>query len=130
VPLDALSIDAADGIVHIRGAVADDRVARGIVEKAAAVPGVRVAVSHMRTPEGDAWVAAGDLKVLETAPRAAVHAQELRSALIRRWPELEDVDIVASGGHIGHLAQLIWARTGEPEDQIRETIDEIVQACA
>jgi hypothetical protein len=39
---------------------------------------------------------------------------------------LIDLDIVASEGHIGHLALLIAARTGEPEDEVRAALDAII----
>jgi hypothetical protein len=127
LPLGSLNIDAVDGIVRVRGTVADARTAREIVEKTVAVPGARAVMSLMRTPDGTpVGGRAGDASVLEAGPRAAVHAEELRQALKARWPALTDIDIVASEGHIGHLALLICARCGEPEDEVRATLDAII----
>jgi hypothetical protein len=127
--LGALNIDADEGTVRIRGTVPDEPAAREIVEKAAAVPGARAVVSLMRTPDGRfVGGRAGDASVLEARPRAAIHGEKLRQALTTRWPSLTDLDIVASEGHIGHLALLICARSGEPEEQVRAELDAIVQS--
>jgi hypothetical protein len=127
LPLGALNIDAVDGIVRVRGTVPDARTAREIVEKAAVVPGARAVMSLMRTPDGaPVGGRAGDPDVLEAGPRAAIHGEALRQALRARWPALSDLDIVASEGHIDHLALLIAAHTDEPEDEARATLEAII----
>ncbi|HTE86224.1 MAG TPA: BON domain-containing protein [Dehalococcoidia bacterium] len=126
--LGALNIDAIDGVVRVRGTVPDAQTARRVVEKAATVLGARAVMSLMRTPDGTpVGGRAGDVSVLEAGPRAAIHSEELRQTLKARWPSLTDLDIVASEGHISHLALLICAHSGEPEEAVRTNLDAIVQ---
>lgn len=129
LPLAGILFDAADGIVHIRGTVADAATAERIVQRTAAVPGVRAVVSLLHTPDGTrVGGVAGDRTLVDGRPRAAVQAEAVRNRLKQRWPQLTDADILASDGHIGRLTELIRAHTGEDERAVRAELDSILLA--
>jgi uncharacterized protein YjbJ (UPF0337 family) len=127
LPLHAINIDAADAIVHVRGAVPDAATADRIVRAAAAVEGVRAVMSHLRTPDGTpVGGEAGDTGMLHGRPRAAILGEAVRGRLLERWPGLTDSDILASEGHVDRLVATICTRTGEPESAVRTAVDEIL----
>jgi hyperosmotically inducible periplasmic protein len=127
--LPALNFDAVDGIVRIRGQAPDARTAQEIVEKTARVSGVRAVVSLMRLADGTpAGGMAGDLEYLDAGPRAKTHGVALKEKLLQRWPSLSDDDIVESNGHLGRLVATITARTGEPPNEVRVAIEEMLLA--
>ncbi len=129
LPLHALSFDAADGVVHIRGTVASDAEARDVVAAVAGVRGVRAAISLMRLPDGTpADGVQGDAHPYGDGPRAALFAGAVRKALFSRWPELTDADILDSDGHPERLAAIIAQRTGHPVEEVRPVLDAIVAA--
>lgn len=127
LPTGAINIDAADGVVRVRGSVPDEHTARRIVERAAGVEGVRAVVTLMHLPDGRlAGEDAGDLDAIYGPPRAAIHAAEVRHQLMTAWPVLTDADILASEGHIGALTKLICSRTDESEYEVRTALDAIL----
>ncbi len=129
LPLHRLSFDAADGVVHIRGTVTSGAEARDVVAAVAAVRGVRSAISRMRLPDGTpADGMGGDAHPYGDGPRAAAYAGAVRRALLSRWPELTDLDIMDSDGHPDRLATVIARRTGQPEAAVRPVLDSIIAA--
>jgi hypothetical protein len=127
LPLSALNFDAADAVVRIRGTVSDEQTARQVVERAAAVDGVRAVISLMRLPDGTAaGGVAGDPDVLDAAPRAAIHAAAVLERLGQRWPAVTDADVLKSDGHISRLVAVICERTGEAESAVRAEVDRIL----
>lgn len=127
IALGSINIDAADGIVRVRGTVADAQTAERIVQRAAAVEGVRAVQSLLHTPDGaPAGGEAGDTSLLHGEPRAAVLAEAVQRRLTERWPEIGDADILASDGHLGRLTDLICERTGETPATVRAALDEIL----
>lgn len=129
LPLADLNFDAADALVRVRGTVADEETARRVVERVAAVEGVKAVLSLMHTPDGaPVGGQAGDRSLLYGPPRAAVHADGVRKQLMERWPALTDADILASDGHVERLAAVISRRAGVPEAEARAALDEIVLA--
>jgi hypothetical protein len=128
LPLAGLVFDAADGVVNVRGVVQDDDCAEAILQRVAAVEGVRAAISYMRTEDGTpAGTYAGEVEAIATMP-AVLKTNALRGQLFARWPSLTDDDILASGGHIAPLAEAISRRTGEPESGVRAALDELLLA--
>jgi hypothetical protein len=128
LPLEGLIFDAADGVVHVRGMVPDTESAEAILQRVAAVEGVRAAVSFMRTEAGaPAGTVAGDRDAIATMP-AVLKTNDLRRRLTEHWPALTDDDILASGGHIGRLAETISRRSGEPEAEVRAALDAMLRA--
>lgn len=127
LPLGAINFDAADGIVHVRGTVASDEIAKRIVQRAAKVEGVRAVISLMRTPDGEhVGGSAGDQAAITAGPRALLQGEAVRRALLQRWPSLTDNDILASEGHLEALEQRICAHTSQPEQEVRTAIEEIL----
>lgn len=124
LPMSAVNVDAADGIVNIRGTVPDAETARRMVDQAAAVEGVRAVISLMHLPDGTPIeVTAGDLIALNGPPIAITHGEAVLNRLLQRWPNLTDADILASSGHVGTLTRYICRRTGEPEERVRADLD-------
>ncbi|MFN8558356.1 MAG: BON domain-containing protein [Dehalococcoidia bacterium] len=71
LPLADLNFDAADALVRVRGTVADEETARRVVERVAAVEGVKAVLSLMHTPdEAPVGGQAGDRSLLYGPPRA------------------------------------------------------------
>ena len=127
LPLSALNFDAIDGIVRVRGTVAEASTARQIVEETAGVDGARAVISLMRLPDGTpAGGMAGDIELIDAGPRAAVHGEAVRQAILDRWPSMNDAAILASDGHLGKLSAQISERTGEPKDAVRVDLEEIL----
>jgi hypothetical protein len=128
LPLSALNFDAADGVVRVRGTVPDAATAQDIIARVAKVTGVRAAESRMQTPDGTPIRSiAGDAQAVAGAPRAVVYGQAMRRALQERWPTLTDDDIEASAGHIGRLVIIICERSGDPEREVRQALDAMVE---
>jgi uncharacterized protein YjbJ (UPF0337 family) len=124
-----VNFDAVDGIVRIRGQASDARTAQEIVERTAQVSAVPAVVSLMRLADGTpAGGMAGDLEYLDTGPRAKTHGDALRGKLLERWPSLSDDDILESNGHLGRLVATITERTGEPSDEVRVAVEEMLLA--
>jgi hypothetical protein len=127
IPWGDINLDAADGIVHVRGTVADEELARHIGQEAAKVADVRAVVSLLHTPDGrPVGGIAGDVELAHGAPRAAVQGEEVRRQLTRRWPALTDADILATDGHVDRLVALIGRHTGEPEAEVRQALEAIL----
>lgn len=131
LPLHAVNFDCTDGIVRIRGTVPDMDTARRLVERTAAVEGVRAAVSLMRLPDGTpAGGIAGNVDAVVGQPRAKFYGEDIERKMKERWPALTDADILASDGHIDRMVQIIHQRTGQPEEEIRQALDSILLAAA
>ena len=127
LPLDAINFDAADGIVHVRGTVASDEIAKRIVQRAAEVEGVRAVISLMRAPDGaHVGGSAGDQAAITAGPRALLQGEAVRRALLQHWPSLTDDDILASEGHLEELEQRICVHTSQPEREVRTALEEIL----
>jgi hypothetical protein len=81
----------------------------------------------MRLPDGTpAGGMAGDIELIDSGPRAAVHGEAVRQAILARWPQLSDADILASEGHVGKLSAQISQRTGDPQSTVRVELEEIL----
>lgn len=127
LPLAGLVFDAVDGVVNVRGTVADAETAERIVRHIAAVGGVKAVVSLLHTADGTAvGGTAGDAALTEGAPRAARVGDDLIERLSERWPALRPADVLRSDGHPDRLAKLISDQTGEAEDDVRTALDEIL----
>ncbi len=131
LPLHAVNFDCTDGIVRIRGTVPDAESARRLVERTAAVEGVRAAVSLMRTPDGvPVGGIAGNVDAVLGQPRAKFYGEDIERKMKERWPGLTDADILASEGHIDRMVAIIHKRTNQPEEEIRQALDSILLAAA
>lgn len=131
LPLHAVNFDCTDGIVRIRGTVPDAESARRLVERTAAVDGVRAAVSLMRLPDGTpVGGIAGNVDAVLGQPRAKFYGEDVERKMKEHWPTLTDADILASEGHIDRMVQIIHQRTGQPEEEIRSVLDSILLAAA
>ena len=126
--LNDVVLDAADGVVSVRGLVPDDEAAEAILQRVGEVEGVRAAISFMRTADGTpAGTYAGDVEVIATMP-AVLKSNELRRRLMECWPSLTDDDIVASNGHIEPLVEAISRHSGQPAVEVRAALDEMLLA--
>ncbi|MER3420813.1 MAG: hypothetical protein C4290_09955 [Chloroflexota bacterium] len=131
LPLHAVNFDCTDGIVRIRGTVPDMDSARRLVERTAAVEGVRAAVSLMRLPDGTpVGGIAGNVDAVLGQPRAKFYGEDIERKMKERWPALTDADILASEGHIDRMVHIIHAKTHQPEEEIRAALDSILIAAA
>jgi hypothetical protein len=131
LPLHAVNFDCTDGIVRIRGTVPDADSARRLVERTAAVEGVRAAVSLMRLPDGTpVGGIAGDVDAVLGQPRAKFYGEDIERKMKELWPALTDADILASEGHIDRMVEIIHKRTHQPEKEIRQALDTILLAAA
>ncbi len=58
------------------------------------------------------------------------HWSELRAAMKKRWPELDDLDLDIIGGQpdmlVGMLQDRYWVTKEEAEEQIAEFEDEVL----
>jgi hypothetical protein len=85
----------------------------------------------MHTPDGTAvGGTAGDPELTGGTPRTVALGDEVIERFNRRWPALLPADILRSGGHPDRLTKLIRERTGEPEEEIRAALDEILLSAA
>jgi BON domain len=129
IRLVGLNFDATDGVVRVRGTVHDVEMANRIIQTTAEVEGVGAVLSLMRTPDGTpAGGTAGDVTLIDAAPRGQLHAEAVRDGLKERWPLLKDEDILASDGHIGRLSARIAEQAGEPQERVRVELEEILLA--
>jgi hypothetical protein len=128
LPLSDLNFDAADGVVHVRGTVADEYTAARVVEAAARVEGVREVVSLMRLADSTPVGGVAGEDIFRGRMRTEIFAGAIRTGLLEAFPGLTDDDVIASGGHIGRLVQIIVQRTGAGEQDVRRQVDAIVLA--
>jgi hypothetical protein len=129
VPLGELNIDAADGIVRIRGTAPHAQTAESIVNETAKVHGVRAVISLMRMSDGTpVGGMAGDIALIDARPRAELRAEAVREALMQRWPLLTDADILATEGHVGKLCDRICSETGAAREAVRVELEGILLA--
>jgi BON domain len=126
LPLAALNLDVVDAVVHVRGTIPDVETARRLLRRVAAVDGVRGVVSMMRTQEGTPVLATADEP--GTVPRVFALGDAVLARLTARWPQFTEFDVLDSDGHPERLAQLIAQHTGEPEDRVRQELDQILLA--
>lgn len=124
LPLAALNLDVVDAVVHVRGIVPDMETAWRLVQRVADVDGVRGVVSMMRTPDGTPVLAtAGETGA---APRVFALGEAVLARITARWPRFNEFDVLHSEGYPDRLAQLIARHSGEPEDRVRQELDQIL----
>jgi hypothetical protein len=126
LPLSALSFDAADGVVRVRGTVPDSDTADRVVQRVMSVNGVRAVLTYMRTPDSRPIQRAEGDETLISRPRAELQTGYIREEIMRRWPAMTDDDILASQGHLERLTSLIAMKSGRPESEIRPALDMIL----
>jgi BON domain len=124
LPLGALNVDVTNAVVHVRGTVSDEDIARRILQRAAEVGGVQGAVSLMHTPDGKALkLTAGDPP---TEPPVFALGDSVLSRITQRWPAVGDFAVLESEGYPDRLASLIAHHTGQPEGLVRTDLDKIL----
>jgi ribosomal protein S3AE len=109
-----------------RAAWADADTADRVVRRVMSVNGVRAVMTYMRTPDARPIERAEGDSALLARPRAAFQRDYIRQQIMRRWPAVNDDDILASNGHLERMAALVAMKTGRPESEIRPELDTIL----